>query len=76
MSERLPRITAAQLLRALNRAGWRRTGQVGSHQTLRNKDNPGKVVVPVHAGEILALKTLQRILDQANLTATELRKLL
>ena len=36
----------------------------------------GLVVVPVHAGRILRLKTLQSILDQAGMSPDELRELL
>lgn len=76
MSPKLPRITAAELLRALFRDGWYRAHQVGSHLALRHDGRPGKVTVPVHAGAILAPKTLQSILDQTGLTADQLRDLL
>lgn len=73
---RLPRITAAELLRALRRAGWVEDHQTGSHVILRHPERPGRVSVPVHAGRTLRLGTLKNILDQADLTADELRQLL
>ena len=73
---RLPRITATELLRALGRAGWYRDHQLGSHVYLRHPTSPGLVVVPVHAGRILRLKTLQSILDQAGMSPDDLRELL
>lgn len=76
MSPRLPRITAAELVRALRRAGWVRARQTGSHLVLRHPERLVKVTVPMHAGEDLAPKTLRSILDQAGLTADELRALL
>jgi predicted RNA binding protein YcfA (HicA-like mRNA interferase family) len=76
MSPRLPRITAAEVVRALHRDGWSRSRQVGSHLVLRHPNRPSKVVVPMHAGETLAPKTLQTILDQAGLTVDALRELL
>ena len=76
MSPRQPRITAAQLLRALKRAGWYEHHHTGGHAYLRHPSRPGLVTVPRHAGVILKPKTLASILDQAGLTADELRALL
>lgn len=76
MSDRLPRITAAQLLRALHRAGWAIDHQRGAHVYLRHPVRPGLVTVPMHARRTLRLKTLESALDQAGLTADQLRELL
>jgi predicted RNA binding protein YcfA (HicA-like mRNA interferase family) len=73
---RLPRITGAQMLRAIQRAGWRVDRQRGSHVRLTHPDLPGQVTIPVHAGEILAPKTLLSILEQAGISVDELRELL
>jgi len=72
MSSRLPRITAAELLRALRRDGWLPDHQTGSHMALLHPTKPGRVVVPIHPGKIIKLKTLQGILDDAGLTADDL----
>ena len=76
MSQRLPRITAAELLRALRRAGWKVDHQHGSHVYLRHEEHSGLVTVPVHAGRTLKPKTLASILDQASLDTERLRALL
>lgn len=76
MSPRLPRITAVELLRALKRDGWQESHQEGSHIQLKHPTKPGRVTVPCHRGDILNPKTLCRAMEQANLTAEELRKLL
>lgn len=76
MSPRLPRITADEVLRALRRDGWHASSQSGSHVKLRHPVKHGHVVVPKHVGRALKPKTLQVILDQAGLTADELRALL
>jgi predicted RNA binding protein YcfA (HicA-like mRNA interferase family) len=76
MSQRVPRITAADLLRALRRDGWTVRRQVGSHAQLIHPTKPGRVTVPVHAGAILKPKTLATALAQAGLTVDELRALL
>lgn len=74
MSSRLPRITAAQLVRALKRDGWIEVRQKGSHITLQRS---GKVVtVPMHASVTLSYGTLKSILKQAGLTVDDLVKLL
>ncbi len=76
MSPRLPRITAIELLRALRRDGWEQVRQSGSHIALRHPIKKGRVTVPRHATVILKPKTLESILEQAELTADDLRKLL
>lgn len=73
---RLPRITPAELLRALRRDGWYDQRQKGGHLHLRHPTKPGRVTVSRHAGETIAPKLLQTTLDQAGLTADELRDLL
>jgi len=70
---RAPRLTSRELLRALRRLGWTQVAQRGSHVQLRHPERAGRVTVPVHAGETLKPKTLAAILDQAGLTADELR---
>jgi predicted RNA binding protein YcfA (HicA-like mRNA interferase family) len=72
----LPRLTAAELLRALRRAGWQRDHQRGSHIYLRHPQRPGLVTVPMHSTRILRLKTLESIMEQAGLSVDELRDLL
>lgn len=72
----LPRVTAADLIRALRRDGWTLDRQRGSHAQLAHATKLGLVTVPVHAGEIIGPKVLRSILNQAGLTADELRDLL
>lgn len=75
MSERLPRITAAELLRALQRDGWTIVRQRG-HAQLKHPTKPGRVTIPIHAGVTLNPKTLSTALEQAGLSAADLRRLL
>jgi predicted RNA binding protein YcfA (HicA-like mRNA interferase family) len=76
MSPKLPRITAAELMRALRRDGWEQVRQSGSHVILKHPTKSGYVIVPIHARVIMKLKTLQTILSQAGLTSEDLRALL
>ena len=76
MSPKLPLVTGAQLARALERDGWRRVRQRGSHVIMRHDGKPGRVAVPVHAGQDVPIGTLRTILDGAGLDADDLRRLL
>jgi len=76
MSPRLPRITADQLIRALERDGWQRVRQSGSHVILKHPSKPGRVVVPRHASVTLKPKVVQDALAQSGFTEEELRRLL
>ncbi|HET8522819.1 MAG TPA: type II toxin-antitoxin system HicA family toxin [Thermomicrobiales bacterium] len=70
-----PRITAAQMLRALNRDGWTELRTSGSHIILHHPAKPGRPIVPYHSG-ILAPKTYRSIINEAGLTDEQLRELL
>ena len=73
MSPRLPRVTAAQVLRVLRQRGFAEVRASGSHRILRNDE--GKLVtLPYHTGQILHPKLLQSILRDADLSPEELRQ--
>ena len=75
MSERLPRITAAQLIKALEKSGFILARQSGSHRIYRNDDGK-RVTVPYHSGVTLHPKLLKSILQDAGLTIEEFQKYL
>ncbi|MBI4826539.1 MAG: type II toxin-antitoxin system HicA family toxin [Nitrospirae bacterium] len=75
MTEKLPRITAAETIRALEKAGFSFSRQSGSHKIYKN--NEGKrTTIPYHSGKIIHPKTLKSILREANLTIEEFNDLL
>ncbi len=76
MNPRLPRITPAELLRALRRDGWEPKRQAGSHVQLQHATKPGRVTVAVHSNRVIDPKTLASALRQAGLTIEQLRELL
>lgn len=76
MSPRAPRLTAAELLRALHLDGWERHHQMGSHLVLAHTTKPGRVVVPLHAGHTIGPGLLAKTLKDAGLTVEDLRRLL
>ena len=73
---RLPRLTARRLIAALKRGGWAVVRTTGSHAHLRHPSRGGLVTVPVHPGETIGPRLLMSILDQAGLSAGELKELL
>lgn len=72
----LPRITGREVVRALGKLGWVVVVQKGSHAQLKRSDGSGRVTIPVHAGETLGPGLLRSILNQAGITADELRAVL
>ena len=64
---RAPRITAAEMVKVLKRAGWRQVRQRGSHVLFRHPSRAGLVTVPMHAGRTLKPKTAAAIIEAAGL---------
>ena len=75
MSPRLPRVTAAQIVRVLEKQGFRLTRQSGSHRIYKNEAGK-RVTVPYHSGKILHPKVLKSILRDADLTVEQFQQLL
>ncbi|MDD5748996.1 MAG: type II toxin-antitoxin system HicA family toxin [Actinomycetota bacterium] len=73
---RLPRISGKDLLAALCRNGYEVVHIKGSHHYLRREGLGKIVVIPVHGSSIVPAGTLKSILRQAELTASELEKML
>ncbi len=67
MSDRLPRVTAADAIRVIERAGFFFRRQSGSHKIYKNKEGK-RATVPYHSGKILHPKILMTILRDADLT--------
>ncbi len=75
MSDKLPRVTAADAIRALEKAGFFLSRQSGSHKIFKNKEGR-RITVPFHSGKILHPKVLASILRDADLTVEEFKELL
>ena len=75
MTDKLPRITAAEVIRALEKAGFFLARQSGSHKIYKNQEGK-RATVPYHSGKVLHPKVLRSILTDADLTIEELIKLL
>ena len=75
---KLPRVTAIKTIRALERLGFTKVRQKGSHVILKkqlNDENKTQIgcVVPLHT-KTLALGTLNNILNQAGVSKEEFIK--
>jgi len=57
----------------MSKLGWVVVAQRGSHAQLKHPDRGGRVTVPLHAGETIGPGLLRSILNQAGLTAEDLR---
>lgn len=75
MSEKLPRVTAEEVVKALESVGFSFARQSGSHKIYKNQEGK-RVTVPYHAGKILHPKLLKSILRDADLTLDKFRELL
>ena len=63
---RLPPVTGADVVRALEKEGFVFVRQKGSHAYLRHPDGRG-TVVPLHSGETLGPGLVSKILRDAKL---------
>ena len=74
MTGRLPVLSGANLIRVLERAGWRVVRQRGSHVRLSHPERRTFLVVPLH--KELRRGTLDGILKDAELDRDEVKRLL
>jgi len=73
--ERLQRITAVEVIKAIKRAGFFLARQSGSHKIFKNEAGK-RVTVPYHKGKIIHLKVLHSILRDAELSVKKFKELL
>ncbi|MGI8945033.1 MAG: type II toxin-antitoxin system HicA family toxin [Thermoleophilaceae bacterium] len=75
MSQRLPTVTSKQLVKALERAGWRLSRTKGSHRYYVHPDRRRAVVVPMHPGD-LKRPLVAGVLKDADMSRDEFLRLL
>ncbi len=75
MSGKLPRLTGADVIQALERGGFAVVRVRSSHHFLRHPDGR-TTVVPVHAGETIGPGLLSKILRDCRLDREAFRVLL
>ena len=74
MTDRLPRVSAADAVRVLEKAGFYLVRQSGSHKIFKNADGR-RATVPFHSRKELHPKILKSILRDADLTVEEFLEL-
>lgn len=74
MSERLPVVSGARLVKALKGRGWQVVRQRGSHVRLKHPERTVALTVPLHRERKRG--TLDGLLKDAALSRAELRRLL
>jgi predicted RNA binding protein YcfA (HicA-like mRNA interferase family) len=72
---RLPRLTAREIIIALQKIGFALARQSGSHIIYKNPSGK-RVTVPFHGAKILHPKIVKSILRDAGLTTEQLQALL
>jgi predicted RNA binding protein YcfA (HicA-like mRNA interferase family) len=75
MSEKLPRVTANEMIKIVERLGFRFSRQSGSHKIYKN-DEGKRVTIAYHSGKILHPKIVKSILDDAGLSVDEFKKMM
>jgi predicted RNA binding protein YcfA (HicA-like mRNA interferase family) len=75
LSSRFPRVTANDVIRVVEKIGFILVRHSGSHKIYKNSDGK-RVTIPYHGTEILKVKTLKSILNDANLKVDEFTNLL
>ena len=66
---RMPRVTGAEVLRALPSLDWVVAAQRGSHVQLKHPDRPGRVTIPIHAGETIGPRWLGSIVTPGRIVS-------
>lgn len=74
MSQRLPRLTGKELGKILENAGWTLDRTTGSHFIYVKPDSRLTLSVPQHRRQ-MSVGTLSRLLKDAGIDRSELRKL-
>jgi predicted RNA binding protein YcfA (HicA-like mRNA interferase family) len=72
---KLPVVTARQVTKVLERLGFQRIRQSGSHATYRHPDGRW-TIVSVHGGKTIPGGTLRKIIRDTGLTVEEFSELL
>ena len=75
MSEKLPRITASEIIKVLERVGFSLARQSGSHKIYKNTEGK-RITVPFHAGKTLHPKILKSIIKDADISIEKLKEML
>jgi predicted RNA binding protein YcfA (HicA-like mRNA interferase family) len=71
MSKELPALKPKEVVRILERAGFVRWNQRGSHLSLYREQDGRSLTVPIHFAQTVPKGTLRAIIKQAGLSVQE-----
>ena len=71
MSKELPALRAAEVVRILEKAGFTRWRQKGSHLTMHRASDHRALTIPIHFSKTVPKGTLHAIIKQTGLTPAE-----
>ena len=74
MSQKIPKITAVNVIKVLEKIGFVLVRQSGSHKIYKNEAGR-RVTIPYHSGKVLHPKILRNILRDAELSLEEFLEL-
>ncbi len=72
---KVPRVNARQLIKVVEKLGFKLVRQSGSHRIYKNEDGI-RLTIPYHSGKILHPKIVASVLDDTEISADEFKKLL
>ena len=75
MREKLPRVTANEMIKIVEKLGFRFSRQSGSHKIYKN-DEGKRVTIAYHSEKILHPKVVKNILVDAGLSVDEFKKMM
>ena len=75
MRNKLPRVTAREVIKVLEKINFYLVRQSGSHKIYKN-DKGVRITVPYHPKKILHPKLLKSILKDADLTIEDFKRIL
>lgn len=73
MSPRVPRMTSSEMIKFLERRGFKQFRQSGSHLVMK-KAGDATAIIPVHSGKILGVGLVKKILSDAEIPEEEVRR--
>ena len=75
MSEKLPRVTANEMIKIVEKLGFHFSRQSGSHKIYKN-DEGKRVTIAYHSGKILHPKIVKSILVDAGISVNEFKTMM
>ena len=75
MSKELPSVRSREVVRKLEKAGFEKWRQKGSHLTMYRVSDHRTLTIPIHFSKTVPRGTLRAIIKQAGLTVEEFLEL-